>query len=193
MSAAGAPPAGVSARASVPTRAHVPLALPPNQAQKGDSVPARLVQARFPFLRLKQPSARVSHFPVLVAKARLLAHVSCFGFLELIASSAHGLNQIWLADGAELVAQVTNIDVDDIREMLRVVVPHMLGNGRAAQHNTRVTQQKVEQGIFFVGKHDQALAALDLTRARIQRKIEEAQHGIFRLLIAPEQGPYSGL
>src|SRR6266478_2541949 len=61
--------------------------------------------------------------------------------LELVSESAHGRNHVRLPKLAQFTPQVSNIDIDHIREVIGINVPHMFRNHFPAQYLLGMAQQ----------------------------------------------------
>ena len=84
------------------------------------------------------------------------------------------MNHIGFTVGAQFSAQIANIDVNDVGEMLGIVVPDMFRNRRAAQHLAWASHQEMEQGVFFPGERDRALSSSGLLCTGVERNIPKA-------------------
>src|SRR6185437_16419467 len=73
---------------------------------------------------------------------------------EHVAGSTHRLNQPRLAALLDLVAQVANVDFEDVSVTAKVVSPNVLEDHVTSKNLTRMTEKERKQLIFFSGELD---------------------------------------
>src|SRR5687768_383980 len=66
--------------------------------------------------------------------------------LHHVSYAAHGVNQLPLVPGVDLLAKVVDHHVDDVRPRIEVVAPRVLGDQRAAHDAAGVAHQILEDG-----------------------------------------------
>src|SRR5437660_2930489 len=71
----------------------------------------------------------------------------------------------------ELAAQTLDIDLNEIREDVKLFVPHMSGNFRPADDPVRVSRQVLDQGIFLGGQLNLVSSSLHTFRAGINFEV----------------------
>ena len=70
-----------------------------------------------------------------------------------------------------LVAEIIDIDVDDVREGVKIKVPNVFGNHRPREHPARVAHHVFQQRIFLRGQIDPLPASGDFVVDGVQDQI----------------------
>src|SRR5438132_8494413 len=70
---------------------------------------------------------------------------------EPIADAAHGLERARAEGAVEPVAELVDVDVDDVRVALEVAFPGVGEQLLARQYLPRVTHEGLEQGVLLLG------------------------------------------
>ena len=117
--------------------------------------------------------------------------------LQHVADAAHRLDETRRARFIfDLLAQVTDIHLDDIGLAHEVVAPDAIQDGLAIKHLAWMGHEEMEQIEFGRRQFDNAAIAFDLVRGLVQREIidgEDAPAGAARLddpLLATQQRPH---
>src|SRR5262245_50237023 len=87
---------------------------------------------------------------------------------EAVAGAADGLDRVAPERPVDLLAQVADVDVDDVRRPLEREVPHVLEDRGAAEHRALVAQEQFEQRELARGQRDRLLTPADPPRRGIQ-------------------------
>src|SRR2546423_4764742 len=82
---------------------------------------------------------------------------------EAIACATHRMDELHLERIVDLPPQVANIDIDDVRLVVDLVVPDMIGDQRAGEDMVRRSHQAFQDRILFGGQVDQLAAPLNST------------------------------
>src|SRR3954452_16004246 len=80
---------------------------------------------------------------------------------QCVADEPHRLDQRW-AERVELLAQVADVRLDDVRVAAEVVVPHVVEDLPLRQHPARVQHQEAEELELCARELDRLVAATDL-------------------------------
>src|SRR5262245_44686569 len=91
-----------------------------------------------------------------------------------VADAAHRGDQTLLMLRVDLLAQVVDHDVDDVRSWVKVIPPSVLSDQRAAHDAPRVPHEILEDRVFLRREVDELAAAPDLSRRLIE---DEVAHG----------------
>src|SRR5258706_9638588 len=100
-----------------------------------------------------------------------LMSVRAIAGAQLVAFAAARAYQGFLPGQVDLPAEPLNVDVDDVRERIVVLVPHMLRDVGAAHDGTRVMRQVLEQRVLARGQRDRTVAPLDGTGCRVESEV----------------------
>jgi len=90
--------------------------------------------------------------------------------------ASHGAYERAIERNLELLAQVSDVDVDDVREAVVVHVPYVLQDAGSADHLARSAHQELEQRELASGQVDRLVVAGDRVGCRIQHDIV-GRHG----------------
>src|SRR5262249_5888287 len=93
---------------------------------------------------------------------------------EDVTGLPHGADQRW-AGGVELLAQVADVGLDDVRVAAEVVAPDVLEDLSLRQDTTRVQHEETEEVELGRGELDPALAAEDLVAALVEHEVGELE------------------
>src|SRR3954465_89116 len=89
--------------------------------------------------------------------------------LDHVADTSHGGDQLLDVSGVDLLAQMIDHDVDDVRARVEVVPPRVFRDQRAA-HDTAGMAHEILEHRVLLGRHLDCFAgALHLARRLIQR------------------------
>src|SRR5580704_16953249 len=92
-----------------------------------------------------------------------------------IACPADSTNHFGIAILVDLTAKMTHIDVDNIRDAIKTLVPHMLDDHVAREHSIRILHQVFEQRVLLCRQLNALAMPLDLLRQPIKFKVANAQ------------------
>src|SRR5438552_8255429 len=101
---------------------------------------------------------------------------ACDSRSQSVTGAANCLDQTRPAAQLELVAQVLDAHVDQVRVAQIVEAPHVLQDLLAREHLARMTQEELEELVFARGQLEQVAIAPGFARARHQFDILKAQH-----------------
>jgi len=90
---------------------------------------------------------------------------------DLIADSANGANEGTVGAGIEFLAQIVDVDIDDVGDGIRVQTPDLFNDGIARDGAAGVAQEILEQGIFLGTQFNGAATAADFVRDAIYFEI----------------------
>jgi hypothetical protein len=111
---------------------------------------------------------------------------------ESVARSAHSLGHRRASPAAGLVAQVADVDVDDVGAGVEVVVPDGGEDLLAAEDVTRVAHEVLQQGELAAGELHGLVVASDAARAQVHLQVA----GLYRrrawLIGAPGERSHAG-
>src|ERR1700754_1778286 len=127
------------------------------------------------------PCARAINSPSVSARATApytTANTGGFRGLiaEAISGAAHGLQLRDPERPVDLVAQVADVDVDDVRAVLVVVVPGVLEQLVARQHLAGVAHERLQQLELLGGQVDLVVAPPDPARRRVELQRAHLEH-----------------
>ena len=71
----------------------------------------------------------------------------------------------------DLLAQVVNIDIDDIGEGLKIIAPDRIDNLRAREHLARMAHQVLQEGKLFGRQLDDTTGATRLVSHQVERQV----------------------
>ena len=91
-----------------------------------------------------------------------------------------------------LIAQMVDIDVDDIRAGIEVVMPNMLGDDRAAQDFVCVPHKIFKERVFLSGQFDEVLSPCRSVRDKVECQVGNGQRGRFFRPAPPQQRANAG-
>src|SRR6188472_18731 len=92
------------------------------------------------------------------------------GLAERVADEPHRLDQR-RAERVELLAQVADVRLDDIRIAAEVIMPHVVEDLALRQDAARVQHQEPEQLELGAGQLDQRVTATHLTCLLVERQV----------------------
>ena len=69
--------------------------------------------------------------------------------LQHIAAPANGMDQFLRSTSIDFVPEVVHIDIDDVREGIEILIPHMFGDHGPGEDAAGMTHQIFEQGVLF--------------------------------------------
>src|SRR5580692_9443707 len=101
-----------------------------------------------------------------------------FGFsgANAIAHAAHGVNQFQWKWFINLFADIAHVDIHDIRDAFKTLIPHMIQYHGAREHPLRTAHEILEQSIFLRSKFNLLAIAPHLLRSTVHFQIGHAQH-----------------
>src|ERR1039458_2747651 len=91
--------------------------------------------------------------------------------LDHVADAADGGDQLPAATGVELLAQVVDHDVHDVRARIEVIPPGVLGDERAAHHAPHVPGEVFEHEEFLRRELDRLAAAAHVARVEVHLEV----------------------
>src|SRR5262245_16548113 len=92
-----------------------------------------------------------------------------------VSNTAHSRDQTLLMLGVDLLAQVVDHDVDDVRSGVEVIPPSILGDQGATHDAPRVPHEILEYRVFFRREVDELVTATNLARRLIEDKVAHCQ------------------
>src|SRR6478752_9289742 len=95
--------------------------------------------------------------------------------LEDIPETSHGVDHR-LAAGVDLLAQVGDVKLDDVRLAAEVVVPHPVEDLRLGQHAPRVAHEVAQQLELGRGEVDLLAAAGHLVAVLVEGEVADDEH-----------------
>ena len=98
------------------------------------------------------------------------------GGLQDVAGTADGVDHR-LPAGVDLLAQVADVELDDVGLAAEVVVPDPVEDLRLAQHPARVAHEEPQQLELGRGQLDPVAAAVYLVRVLVQGQVADGQPG----------------
>src|SRR6478735_1725863 len=113
------------------------------------------------------------------------------GLAERVADEPHRLDQRW-SERIELLAQVADVRLDDVRVATEVVVPHVVEDLALRQDATRVQHQEPKQLELGPGQLDRLVAAPHLACLLVEREVGEPHRAVGVTAGAPKHGLYAG-
>ena len=96
---------------------------------------------------------------------------------QAVAGAAHGLERLAPERPVDLLAQVADVDVDDVRAVLVSEVPGVLEQLEAGQHLARPPHERLEQGELLRREVDLVLAAPGAPRGRVEPEVADLELG----------------
>src|SRR6187455_454957 len=99
------------------------------------------------------------------------------GLAERVADEPYRLDQR-RAERVELLAQVADVRLDDVRVAAEVVVPHVVEDLALRQDAPRVQHQEPEQLELGASQLDQRVAAPHFTCLLVERQVGEAHRAL---------------
>src|SRR5690606_10529541 len=118
-------------------------------------------------------SPRVMTVSVTVKKSvsrHRIGNLRMIGVPEGEANAPHGLDEARLAGTIDLLAQVSDVDIDDIRLDIRPLAPNMIEDLRPAEDGPRVPGEVRQQVEFTSRQVDRPVATTDLARVEIDHQ-----------------------
>src|SRR3954447_5089009 len=97
--------------------------------------------------------------------------------LDDVARPADGVDQLRL-DVVDLLAQVTDVQLDDVRLALEVVLPYAVEDLRLRQHHPLVAHQVAQQLELSGGQVDLDAGPGHLVAALVQFEVRDLQHAL---------------
>ncbi len=104
---------------------------------------------------------------------------------ERVPDEPHRLDQR-RPERVELLPQVADVGLDDVRVAAEVVVPHVVEDLALRQHAARVQHQEAEQLELGARQLDRLVAAPHLARLLVERQVGEAHRPLVVAARAPE-------
>ena len=98
------------------------------------------------------------------------------GRLQHVSRAAHGVDHR-LAPGVDLLAQVGDVELDDVGLAAEVVVPDAVEDLRLGQDPLGVAHQEAEQLELRRGQRDLRTVAAYLVAVLVELEVADAQHG----------------
>src|SRR6478609_4916540 len=99
------------------------------------------------------------------------------GRLEDIPGSSHGVDHR-LPASVDLLAQVGDVELDDVGLAAEVVVPHAVEDLRLGEHALRVAHEVAQQLELRCGQVDLLAAAPDLVAVLVESQVTDDEHGV---------------
>jgi len=116
----------------------------------------------------------------------VIGHV--LGGREQVALAAPRVDQAARGAGIELGAEPLDIDIDDVRKGIEVLVPDVLGDLFPAYHAALIEDEEFQERIFLGGEADGASSAHHGVAGGIHRQIAHLDHGRAENGGTPQQG-----
>src|SRR3954454_4632584 len=148
--------------------------------------------------------ARVVSVPTITAKPSRMTSVSAaeppasrqrigWGlYAEYVTCAADRVEEARFATGFELSPQVGHEDLDRVRDREGVIAPDLVEQLLAADHQSLVAHQVLQQLELALREVDLPVAARDLVGIRVQRQVTHPQRGHPARWPASQQGPQAG-
>src|SRR5262249_37530676 len=92
-----------------------------------------------------------------------------------VADSAHGLDRVTTERPIDLLAQIADVDVDDVRVALVRVVPRVLEELDARKHVAGPAHERLEKSELLGGQLDLGVGPPDLARRRVEPKVADLE------------------
>src|SRR5690349_23661886 len=96
--------------------------------------------------------------------------------LQAITGAAHGLELRHAERAIDLVAQVADVDVDDVRAVLVVVVPRVLEQLVAGEHLARVAHERLQELELLGRQVHLVVAAPDPAGSGVELQVADLEH-----------------
>src|SRR5271157_4075085 len=109
-----------------------------------------------------------------------------------VAFAAAGVNQAAAEARVELGAQALDVDVDDIRERIEVLVPDVLADLLAAHHTVLVEHQELNESVFLGGEAHGFPGARGGVAGGVQGEVGDLEHLGAQAGGPPQQGAQAG-
>src|SRR3954452_19950263 len=113
--------------------------------------------------------------PVSDAGTSLIARSCPVGRLQDVAGSAHGVDHGGPA-GVDLLAEVGDVQLDDVRLAAEVVVPHAVEDLCLGEHPAGVAHEEAQQLELRGGEVELLGAPEDLVAVLVQPKVTHREH-----------------
>src|SRR5262245_42718621 len=101
--------------------------------------------------------------------------------LDDVAGAADGVDELRL-DGVDLLAEVADVQLDDVRLALEVVLPHPVQDLRLGEHHPLVAHKVAKQLELGGGQVHLDTAAGDLVAVLVQLQVGDPQHALAALV-----------
>src|SRR5438105_15789486 len=106
--------------------------------------------------------------------SRLRDFETATSVFDCVTDAAQGANQWPRKATIDLVAQVVNVDLDDVRSRLAIVAPDVFGDLILAEHATGVAHQVAKQVELLGGELDRRVAAPRLVPRQVRHQVADA-------------------
>src|SRR5215469_1494038 len=94
---------------------------------------------------------------------------------QYITHSAYGMNEGRLEIAVHLISEIPDVNVDDIGEAVKALVPHVLDDHVTRTHLTLVCHQVFEQYKFLDRQIDGLAGACDFPAKAIEHEVRHLQ------------------
>src|SRR6476620_5674051 len=95
--------------------------------------------------------------------------------LHDVPDSPHRRDQFAVVLGVDLLAQVVDDDVDDVRAGIEMIPPSILGDQGPAHYAALMAHGVLEDGVLFRRELDELTCALHLARVTVQLAVRDAK------------------
>src|SRR3990170_4308356 len=99
---------------------------------------------------------------------------------DSIAGAADGVDQLCGEGVVDLPSQVADVNIDNVRGVVKVVVPDVLGDHGAGEDLVGVARQVLQERVLFGRKVDALGPARHFTGDRIKDQVTGAKDGALR-------------
>src|SRR5689334_24296402 len=91
--------------------------------------------------------------------------------LHDVPDAADGVEELFLEPVVDLRAEMIDVDVDDVRAGVEIVIPDVLGDERAGEDPVDVPHEVLEEGVLLPGELDLLLATARLVRDGVELEV----------------------
>ena len=116
-----------------------------------------------------------------------LSGISCF---HDVTYATQGMQQFFRMALVDLLSEVVDVDINDIRKCIKIIVPHMLGNHGPGQHLALVAHKILEEAIFFAGKVNLPASPVDFMTDQVEGEISDLKFGLDLGFATPQKNAY---
>ena len=109
-----------------------------------------------------------------------------------VADAAHGLDRVGAEGPVDLLAQVADVDVDDVRTALEGEIPRSVEELGARQRDTGAAHEHLEESELLRAQVELVIAAPGPVRGRVETQRPDLEHGGTFGGRAAREGPEAG-
>src|SRR6266540_3591000 len=137
-------------------------------------------------------TARVREYRSVKEKRIDLKNNESILLFEDVSDPPYSMNEFGFSVTIDFLAQIVDVDVDNVGEGVKGIVPDMIGDHGSGQHLVRVAHKIFQKAVFLGSEVDLLVLTPDLMGDRVETQVRETEFRAFIHLASTQERPDPG-